>query len=78
MLPVLDAVIKEIGVPGLRQFVLEMTQEGSNNWQLAHKYGLSVFQVRVLRQQLPDACQIVLRSEQRRAVILPFNNKSAA
>ena len=80
MLPTLDYVVKQIGIPGLKKLAIALTDEDTNNWIVAKDFGLTIWQVRVCRQFLPAICNIVLKSNQKSCIILPFkqSQKTAA
>jgi len=80
MLPVLDQVVRQIGIPGLKKLCIALTDDGANNWTIAKDFDLTIWQVRVCRQFLPAICNTVLKSNQKSCIILPFkqSEKNAA
>ena len=52
--------LKDLLGPDLEAFVYDLSGEGSN-WELADKYGLSIWNVRLARMNLPGLVRLVIR-----------------
>lgn len=52
-----------IGLSGMRSLLADLTCEDLNNWHLAKKWDLSIYDIGFLRKQTLELCGHVLREE---------------
>lgn len=74
----LKEILDELGDGGVKNLATILTGDHHNR-QVAKDFGLTLWQVRVCNQFLPELCHYVLTiKDKQQAMILPFKQRSAA
>lgn len=55
----------EFGQDGVRRLAIDIADPWTNNYKLAEKWGLSVYEIVFLRKDLPDFCFLVMSKKER-------------